>query len=426
MLTPADLEVVERDPALPGLALVLDHDALADRLRAVRPELGLVSARATYVRYKPGTSCLVGYRLELADGEVLAFAKAYRRGDAAKATKARSKGGTAVAAVGDLVMVAHVAGDRDLPAAGGLERAGGRHRRLLRRVLPDAPQCWDAVPRCLRYKPERRWVGVVEHEGEPVALVKAYRRDDLVRAHAGLRFARGISPATPRLLGVSRRVAALASSWLPGETLSELLARPGGAVPTLEVAGEALAALHAGPPSGLPVATAEDDAGALHSAAEHLSAVAPRLGAAAVALSKSLGSRLVTGAPEAGMARHGDFSPDQVVQGDHGVALLDFDNAEFGDPAADLGQFVASLWVAHLVSTAPGPPAVSAVADFLAGYEAGGGVAIPGRVADHAAAALVRLAVEPFRVRAPDWPARTEALLERAAHLARPTFSSPF
>ena len=416
MLTPADAQIVRRDQAVPGLALVLDDDALTSRLRTARPELGLVSARATYVRYKPGTSCLVAYRFDLGDREVLAFAKAYRQGGRAKVAKAQGKGGAAVVTLGDLVTLARVGGDRDLPAAAALDQPQ-RHRRLLRRVLPDAG-CWDAVPRCLRYKPERRWVGVVEREGQPVALVKAYRRDDLGRAYAGLRFAGTISPAAPGLLGVSRRMAALASTWVPGETLSDLLAGPGGSVATLGVAGAALAALHASPRSGLPVALAEDDAAALASAADHLCALSPHLAAALTPLVASLGPRLAAGAPEASRPRHGDFSPDQVVLGRAGPALLDFDNAEFGDPAADLGQFVASLLAATLTSDAGGGvPAASWPTDFLTGYESAGGVVGADRIADHTAAALVRLAVEPFRTRAPDWPARTEALLEHASVL---------
>ncbi|HEV2068652.1 MAG TPA: phosphotransferase, partial [Acidimicrobiales bacterium] len=260
---------------------------------------------------------------------------------------------------------------------------------------------------------------------EPVALVKAYRRDDLARAHAGLRFAATISPATPRLLGISRRLAALASSWVPGETLSDLLARPGAPVATLGMAGEALAALHAGASSGLPVATAEDDAAALTSAADHLRALSPGLDATVTPLAGSLAARLAAGAPAVARPRHGDFSPDQVVLGRTGPALLDFDNAEFGDPAADLGQFVAALLAAGVTSDpAAGAPAASWPMDFLAGYEAAGGVAVAGRIADHTAAALVRLAVEPFRSRAPDWPAQTEALLDHASVLMARTARS--
>ncbi|HEV2809674.1 MAG TPA: phosphotransferase [Acidimicrobiales bacterium] len=416
MLTPADAAIVHRDQAVPGLALVLDDDALTSHLRTGWPELGLVSARATYVRYKPGTSCLVAYRFDLGDTEVPAFAKAYRQGEQAKVAKAQGKGGAAVVTLGDLVMVARVGGDRDLPAATILGEPS-RHRRLLRRVLPDAAECWDTAPQFLRYKPERRWVGVVEHEGEPVALVKAYRRDDLDRAYAGLCFAGTISPVTPRLLGVSRRMAALATTWVPGDTLSDLLAGPGGSAVTLSAAGAALAALHAGPSSGLPVAMADDDAAALASAADHLCVLSPHLAATVTALVASLAPRLAD-APEESRPRHGDFSPDQVVLARAGPALLDFDNAEFGDPAADLGQFVASLLADGLMSDAGlAVPAASWPTDFLTGYESAGGVAGADRITDHTAAALVRLAVEPFRTRAPDWPARTEALLEHASLL---------
>src|SRR5438093_582994 len=69
MLCPADTDLVRRDPALPGLALLLDPDAFAADLRQAVPGIEVEGGRITYVRYKPGTSCLVGYRLAAAGYE---------------------------------------------------------------------------------------------------------------------------------------------------------------------------------------------------------------------------------------------------------------------------------------------------------------------------------------------------------------------
>ena len=70
MLSPADKALADRDPALRGLATVLDRDAVAALLRSLRPEIEPSALRADYVRYKRRTNCLVGYRLEI-DGAVI-------------------------------------------------------------------------------------------------------------------------------------------------------------------------------------------------------------------------------------------------------------------------------------------------------------------------------------------------------------------
>ncbi len=421
MLAPADAALVARDPAIPGLALVLDPEAMAERLGQVRPDLAPLMAQATYVRYKPATSCLVAYRLGVAGAEqpVLVFAKAYRHGDGAKLAKARTKaeaGGVATFGP-ELVVVARVAEDRDLPASRRLEGSDACHadarRRLLRRLLPASPDLWEVHPRVLRYKPERRWVGVVERHGTPVALLKAYRRSRLPRAVTGLRFAAQASPASPRLLGSSTKAAALASSWVPGEALCDVLAgAPNSAVPLGDV-GAAVATLHGADPSRLAPVRPHAEARAVAAAASLVATVLPASGPTAIMLADSLARRLSEGSPPVGPC-HGDLSPDQVVCGPQGITLVDFDDAGLDDVTADLGHFAAALTAEELAGRlAPGEASVL-FGDFLAGYAAGGGSPPPDLVAAHTAAALVRLAVEPFRLRQPQWPVRTQELLAAA------------
>ena len=61
------MDLVRRDPAIPGLAVVFDCDAFADALRRAAPEVDLRTTQITYVRYKPGAFCRVAYRLDLGD-----------------------------------------------------------------------------------------------------------------------------------------------------------------------------------------------------------------------------------------------------------------------------------------------------------------------------------------------------------------------
>src|SRR4051794_18359888 len=93
MLSPADADLVRRDTALPGLAMMLDPGAFAEALcataRTARPDM----ARITYVRYKPGTSCLIGYRMEWPDQAADVTATACSSAARDKVTKARERRG---------------------------------------------------------------------------------------------------------------------------------------------------------------------------------------------------------------------------------------------------------------------------------------------------------------------------------------------
>ncbi len=51
MLAPDDQAVVARDPALPGLAVLLDRHAFLAAMRRRLQDAGLLAARPSYVRH---------------------------------------------------------------------------------------------------------------------------------------------------------------------------------------------------------------------------------------------------------------------------------------------------------------------------------------------------------------------------------------
>ena len=123
---------------------------------------------------------------------MLAYAKAHAPATAVKLVKARQREirdervDLGVVTNDDIgVLVAPATSDRELPAL----RVFGdpaRRERLMQSLLPARPDLWDLQPRAIRHKPERRWLGLVEHGGQPVALIKAYRAVDFEHARAGL------------------------------------------------------------------------------------------------------------------------------------------------------------------------------------------------------------------------------------------------
>jgi len=95
MLSPNEADLVRRDPAIPGLATVLDPDAFAAALRGAAPEADLRSAQITYARYKPQNHCRLAYRLDLAGAELDADVRACRQDDLASWLEDHKKSGTA-------------------------------------------------------------------------------------------------------------------------------------------------------------------------------------------------------------------------------------------------------------------------------------------------------------------------------------------
>ena len=428
MLSRHDADVVRRDPALPGLATLLDPEAFLAALRPGRPAAPpfagtLRAAQITYVKYKPGTNCLVGYRLDAAGGPVEVNATAYRPDARGALQQARARpavagalGAGGIVLEAGTIVVSVFPDDGKLAALPQLVEADAR-RGLLCELLPDRPDLWDGTVRRLTYKPERRYVAQVLAGGEARAVLRVY-------AAPGYRAARGNGTALAsrgrlrlaRRLGRSDRLCSLAFEWLPGHSLSEALADPARGPRSVAAAGAALAELHGQDPQGLASLTRQAEAATLQAVAAGLAVVCPGLAGRAERLAGRLAARLVD-EPAVDRPIHGDFYPQQVLLTDGRVAILDLDEAVRGDPAADLGLFIAHLEDAALRGQLAGGR-VEALGDaLLAGYRLAAHPPVPAQVELYAAAGLVRLAPHCFRRRHPDWPARTEAMLERAEAL---------
>lgn len=417
-----DAAVVARDRAIPGLGLVLDADAFAAALAERLPEAGIRGARARYLRYKPGTACVVAYTLDTDRGGVEVHARAHAQGEREKAAKV-TRAGAAPSRLGpgtlvledDLVALWAFPNDSDL---GVLPQLAARRprRALLERILgPDTP-FGDADLRPLRYKPQRRFTARLDTPTGARAIVKAYDRG-FERARRCAAIAAGASNLAPVAapLGWSRSKRVIVLDWLPGRPLDEILRADDALAEELSAgAGEALGRLHAGMPRDAALGRF-DEPRRVAEAAEALAAVLPELGQRGRALAR----RLVAAAEgRPALAIHGDFSADQVIVDSGRAALVDLDECAIGDPATDLGSFVARLEL-EAIAGRLGPRAVTAAAIGLTeGYAATSGGRPREDVNASIARGLLRLATEPFRFREPSWPVLALALLERAEELA--------
>lgn len=399
-------------------------EILARRLPdCARGALELRSCRPRYIRYKPGTNCLVQYELTL-QGEkarsirVPAHVWLYadRHAEVVRARRSLHR----------LVELAQTFSGPPAARAALLPEVKGlvelypvdhRMRRLVHAASPAAvhPALLAALPEkedpsalveveLVRYKPGRKAVlryrlcdsrreavyGRVHADGRGAALLDAGR----AVVAAGV--------PTPPPLGHDADLGVLFVEEASGRRLAELPDREFER--WLPAVAEALALLHAARVESLPPLAQRDEEGAVLAATRTLAAVCPQAGKRALRLGVTLAARLAE-STTASAPIHGDFYDDQVLVSDAGAVLLDFDSAGLGNPLLDVGNFLAHLTTRRRERSRR---------LFLDAYT----TVRPGVAEDvplFEAAALLRASIEPFRLLLPNWPGEVERRVELAA-----------
>jgi aminoglycoside phosphotransferase (APT) family kinase protein len=300
------------------------------------------------------------------------------------------------------------------------------HLRGVLRTTPGLPRrvegtSGEITVETVRYRPGQRHVLRVRAGDEGRALfAKVYSGDTGQRTVAAAARVAGALAApggdrhgTPAGTYVAADRTAFWAE-VPGSSLAEVITASGvAAAPHVRRAGSALRLLHD--------ATAVDDLpdrpGAAQQADETL-----RTAHVVDALLPAVGSRLraavgraldsLSALPlEAPTLTHGDVKCDNLLVGGAGLHLLDFDRVGRGDPAADIGKFLADLrWCA-----AAEERAVEALHEaFLQGY----GAAPPARLARARAydgLLHLRMAARRVPIQDADWAARVTAAVHSAA-----------
>ncbi len=424
MLSPPDAELVARDDALPGLGLVLDPGRLVEMLRQRRPTIE-GPLRYSYLRYKPGVSALVGFRVRSGDQEIDFHARAHRRDTPEKlGLPGRGKKASSFVDTEQGVVVTPFPYDRRLPS---LRRFADQRcrQRLFRRLFPDRPEWEDVAVEQLRYKPERRFVGCLRIDGTPAAVMKLHRTAAFAQANSAAKYleSRG-TLRLPARLGRSSRHGLVVSEWLDGDLLDCSLADPAFDLRHLNRVGDALAELHAQPACRMESLSREQEIRSLVDVVEGVAMLSPRLARYARTLAHKVANRLAEQRPRR-KAIHGDFYPKQIVLAEQQVGVLDLDEAACGDPATDLGNFRAHLWASVIRGELSEQAAESAAEELVEGYRRPRHAKTLRRVDLYAAANLLRLTPHPFRNRDPDWPSQTEAILNRVERMLRVDVGSP-
>ena len=408
----ATQSVIDRDPALSGLAILLSPDTLAARLeQALQAQVTV--QKLSYLRYKPGQSCRAGYQLVI-DGQARMISiRAYHR-DSNKYQKALqtlpkvSKPVPGVIAFDDeRLIVNSFPSDPELPAISQLMSAD-TSPQLLSKLLPQDLQLQQASITTLRYKPARRLVGRLDNDGLPKALIKIYNDKDFQQALTAIRNNRPGNYKLAKLLGFSRRSRIVASQWLSGDPLNSLWTTEVRATKGMQQTAEALYGFHGQTGNRLSLLKPDTLIQSLVMLAHDLSFILPDLEPRVMALAQALAKELKE-LPEVFVPIHGDFSSDQVICHKDKIAIIDLDEARLGHPAYDLGIFVAQLRREAIFERLR-PQSVTLFCNtFLDSYPA----RLPA-VELFTALGLFRLAPHCFRQQLHNWSHKSELLIAAA------------
>lgn len=423
MLSADDAELAQRDRAIPGLAMVFDNEALVAALHSQRPRINIQDIRQIYVHYKPARRCLVLYRIQVDGSELLAYADAYGPDAQVKLPKARelhnaaSPFGTQVLEATDTTFYLFPT-DRKLRSLRRLAVADTRIK-LLRRVFPEQPEYFNGTLEHLRYKPERRYVARLDTADGHQALIKFYTPAGYAAARVGMQAfkSRGALRLVPGA-GSSDHDHVLAFEWLYADQLHTLLfdsaVTAGEKTAALELTGAALAELHAQTPAGLQQRSHNHELTRLQAQANTITQLCPQLSRTVERLVQRI-TALLNKLPPATRTLHGDFYHQQVMLGsDNRAIIFDIDQAQRGNPAADLGLFIAHLQREELRHTLSAQQVAIFTDALIEGYRSVYRNQESAAIQLYAAIGLLYLAAEPFRYREPDWPQRIAAILLRA------------
>jgi hypothetical protein len=434
VLSPDDLQLVERDGDIPGLGTVLDTEALTDVLHAVLPDSRVRKLVVNHVHYKPHTNCLVAGLLVTDDTELPFYAKAYGADAPVKLEKTRRlQDVPSPLGPGTLILEDANIGFYFFPLdhrLKGIRRLAHPDTTLslLRGLLGKSHEFSDATLRPLRYKPERRFVACLEIPNGPKSLLKFFApgRYRAAKAAAQAICSQGL-PGLERTAYFSDRHNVIGFEWLPGYLLSQTILAPD--VPTqykagaVEQTGTVLADLHSSVATTLTRQSRSDEIRRLRAQAKTIRYLCPALGEQAEQLCRKIISSLESISEETALL-HGDFYDKQVLFTDATAVILDLDEARIGHPAIDLGLFIAHLERYRLNHRLSSHEADVLASALVRGYQLARTIPEEAAIRIYSAIGLMHLAAEPFRYRDPNWRKQMQRQLSHVDAILERNFSA--
>lgn len=414
------------DQALPNLAVAFDCERMTAVLQRVIDSNGVTGARIVDCsiarsKYRLGRNCMMLYRTAVVDRDGRSqYEQLYSCGiytsDESKARYRKALDATLVAprrgpplalvAEHNMVVWAYP-NERKLGALALL----ADEARLRADVLPEVVEARWGVRRPIRsittriagYFPEHACcirVGIRfsdRHEpGEWVVFGKTSFDDRGADTLAAMQWLWQSPAQGGGRLGLARPLCYQAAHRLvwqesvPGETVESLLLAGAPARPLFSRIGLAVAELHRQALPGLRVVHASDALATLCESSRLLGLAEPSMARRIEALARTLAAHDVAGDVSWRTTLHGDLHLNNMLADSGNLYLVDFDSLRSGNPAIELGSFVAALHYRGLLHRTSEQDSRDSAGAFLSAYESVSGTPVSRReIAWHAAAALI-------------------------------------
>lgn len=232
----------------------------------------------------------------------------------------------------------------------------------------------------LAYRPERRAVlrvrfnqqgrskTVIARLGQPAKVESYYSKLQLLE-RAGFQPHAQDGITAPRALGCLPE-GILWQEDVPDPSLYDLYGKD-RFVAGCAVAGHTLNKLHGAPIDGLPAHTVDDELELLGRFTNRIGEIYPRISEPLERLFGWIEARSPVGYKSNAVPVHRDFYDKQVLIGTQRTTLLDVDTLAMGDPALDVGNFLAHLTLRSRQFPQHSQPIAVGRRGFLAAYRSG-------------------------------------------------------
>lgn len=397
------------DARLPQLPTILDVEVMRERFQdglfvsvGDRTQFVIRQCEIIQVRYKPASSCMVSYRLDIENvetgerGEQILCGRAFPKGlaqpqweKASTRTLVQPRFGKPLVHLPEIEMVLwSFPNDRKmhtLPAS--IDAALGTFTIPPSWLLSHLGTGWhvtDTRSRVMHYVGEhtctvqtafdlihpsqdtRQTVTLFgktyyNEEGTQTDLVMRQLWDSAARRSGHLEIAQP--------LWYDARLKTLWQLGIHGTTLENHSFEAHAGIPLLKKAGHTVAAFHTTPVSNIPILTVLELLGKLETVASILIQCRPSCSPILIPLRDRLveQARTISIGPTATL--HGDLHMKNLFLTHDRIALIDLDNVRLGHPGQDIGSFVAGLLTGALAKQVPLSKMAGPVQAFLNQYD---------------------------------------------------------
>ena len=402
---------------------LLDQTVATARMNAAGID---ATAAPLYVRHKPGETTIIAYRFDLADGSST-HGYAHWCHDPARADQILAKAktlrprpsliGNGLDCIDDHTVLYCFPNDARLRRLRWYCDTRKMRRSLASLVDPDdLISRTDTTTEVLRYKPERRVVSHVSlrsNAGAHRELLIRYtakpHASELSQVARHLR-ANGIS--TPKPLAALEDGRVSVDEFIQGQQLRETIAA-GEANP--EAVADSVARFHAvGLPASVMARTRSEELARAVAGLLGLARWRPELAQAASSTAELLRRTQPTACVKPSLL-HGDLHTKNVLQTNQGLSFVDLERVSAGDPAIDLGYFLAHGIARPIRNPGESPAAATFAHRVVDHYRQRSNATSEAALAWHTAVGLIDQALLVARHLDANWQTTTPHLLEVAS-----------